>query len=126
MRSHWNSKRDFWHIWREEEIQVSDVKAFRNSTLDKETKKEIVQWRPQKEKFEIESIWNSGEFEAVGQDWILVSLLRPDRLLELVRHYVFFVQGIGKMIARYHQFLEFEDFMKESSILIQKVNDLEE
>ena len=57
-----------------------------------------------KEKTQIESIWNSGEFEAVGQDWILVSLLRPDRLLELVRHYVFFVQGIGKMIARYHQF----------------------
>ena len=42
--------RDFWHIWREEEIQVSDVKAFRNSTLDEETKKEIIQMETSKRK----------------------------------------------------------------------------
>ena len=41
MRSNWNNQELLAYL-EEEEIQVSDVKAFRNSTLDKETKKEIV------------------------------------------------------------------------------------
>ena len=37
------------------------------------------------------------------QDWLIISLLRPDRLLEFIRLFILFDRKVGKIAARYQQ-----------------------
>jgi len=59
--------------------------------------------RPSSAKDEYLSLIAGGELIVTDQDRLLVSLLRPDRLLEMTRLYTLFDKKVGKIVARYQQ-----------------------
>ena len=96
--------REFWHVWREEEIDEVSVKKWRNTLPNQQTQQQILDGHSPKEQQQIQALWDGGAFELNEQDRLIGHLLNPARFLEFVRHYVFNVEGTGKMVARYHQF----------------------
>ena len=50
-----------------------------------------------------ENLVAGGELALTGQDRLLISLLSPDRLLEMTRYYLLHDQRYGKIVARYQQ-----------------------
>lgn len=44
-----------------------------------------------------------GELAVSGQDKLLISLLSPERLLEMTRFFTLFDKKTGKIVARYQQ-----------------------
>ncbi|MGL5291864.1 MAG: type I restriction endonuclease subunit R, partial [Plesiomonas sp.] len=50
-----------------------------------------------------QSLTAMGELAVTGQDKILISLLSPDRLLEMTRYFTLFDKKAGKIVARYQQ-----------------------
>ncbi len=96
--------RKFWHVWREEEIDEKLVKKWRNKVPNRQVQKQILKRYPSKAQKQIQDLWNGKSFLVNEQDRLIANLLQPSRLLELIKHYIFYVEGIGKMVARYHQF----------------------
>ncbi|MBE6371802.1 MAG: type I restriction endonuclease subunit R [Lentisphaerae bacterium] len=67
---------------------------------------------------EEESVWQENEVKKhikgktfTNQDRAIISLLSPERLLKLIRYYVFYDNGLKK-IARYQQFFGVENIMR--------------
>ena len=67
---------------------------------------------------EEDSIWQENEVKKhikgksfTNQDRAIISLLSPERLLKLIRYYVFYDNGLKK-IARYQQFFGVENIMR--------------
>ena len=46
---------------------------------------------------------HSGSVLPTEQDRLLISLLRPDRLVDFTRRFIFFDRKLGKIAARYQQ-----------------------
>lgn len=92
----------FWSVWKDEEIGDSDVARLVGSTLPSMTLDAIYA-----EPFTGQRAYceerDAGGRSVSEQDRTLVALLRPDRLLELVRTFTVFDGGMRK-IARYQQF----------------------
>lgn len=93
----------FWANWREKEIAAEDLHALVNTPLataqkDKLFSASYAYTRPYFDELEA-----AGERQATPQDSTLMSLCRPDRLLDLVRGFVVYDAGTKK-IARYQQY----------------------
>lgn len=50
-----------------------------------------------------------GELAVSGQDKLLISLLSPERLLEMTRFFTLFDKKTGKIVARYQQVFGIKD-----------------
>ena len=93
----------FWAKWKEEEIIEAEFVRLKNKTLSNEQLSALFDHRPKSAKGEYLSLIASGDLTVTDQDRLLISLLRPDRLLEMTRLYTLFDKKVGKIVARYQQ-----------------------
>ncbi|MER9003078.1 MULTISPECIES: HsdR family type I site-specific deoxyribonuclease [unclassified Mesorhizobium] len=92
----------FWSLWREEEIPAADIDARVNVRLTAQQHFALFAERPPHVGAFFDGLW-SKPVAPTGQDRLIVSLLRPDRLLEFVRYFLLFDRKLGKIAARYPQ-----------------------
>lgn len=97
-----NTAGKFWSLWREEEIAAEDIQNIRSTSLSEAQISAVFADRPDWARKDYEAL-QAGPVLATEQDRMLVGLLRPDRLLEFVRYFIFFDRKKGKMAARYQQ-----------------------
>lgn len=93
----------FWATWREEDITEVDMAAIKNQKLSAADKNALFNHRPQQDRTWYENLVAGGELALTGQDRLQISLLSPNRLLEMTRYYILFDKRFGKIIARYPQ-----------------------
>ncbi|UTI02699.1 HsdR family type I site-specific deoxyribonuclease [Aeromonas caviae] len=93
----------FWAKWKEEMIIDAEMLRLKNKPLSHDQLKAIFDHRSQVEWDYYQSLIAGGELVVTDQDRLLVSLLRPDRLLEIPRFYTLFDAKAGKIVARYQQ-----------------------
>ncbi len=93
----------FWSRWKEEEIIEAEFVRLKNKKLSDKQIDRIFNHRPANTRKEYLSLLAGGELTVTDQDRLMVSLLRPDRLFEMVRLYSLFDQKAGRIVARYQQ-----------------------
>lgn len=93
----------FWAKWKEEEIVEAEFVRLKNNELEKNKVDKLFAHRPPSEKDEYLTLLASGELAVTDQDRLVISLLRPDRLLEMIRLFTLFDKKAGKIVARYQQ-----------------------
>ena len=93
----------FWSRWREMEDADAEVTVALNSpfTPDESQRTFADSFKGDRESYEAH--FTQGDRILTGQDKVLWSLARPERLLDLVRRFTLFDAG-EKKIARYQQF----------------------
>lgn len=96
------AKKEFWTVWEEEDIPETEFYRLKNQKISAIEKEIIFQKRPQVLSW-YENLTADKALAVTGQDRILISLLSPQRLLEMIRYYIFFDKKYGKIIARYPQ-----------------------
>jgi len=94
----------FWAAWREEDISDAEMYAVKNKKLTKLQKSALFSYRKPDDLAWYENLITSGDLMVTEQDKLIISLLRPDRLLEMVRYFILFDKKVGKIVARYQQF----------------------
>ena len=93
----------FWAKWKEEEITEAEFTRLKNKPLADDQVDALFNHRPAKMKTEYLSLISGGDLVVTDQDRLIVSLLRPDRLLDIARLYTLFDKKAGKIVARYQQ-----------------------
>lgn len=93
----------FWAAWREEEIAEADMLALKNQPLTPAQMAAIFEHRPAADLQWYQDLLGAGALALTGQDRLLISLLGPQRLLEMVRYYSLFDRKAGRIVARYQQ-----------------------
>ncbi len=93
----------FWAKWKEEDIIDAEFHRLKNKTLSPAQKSKIFNHREDHIKREFDTLISGGELMVTGQDKLLVSLLRHDRLLDISRMYTLFDKKAGRIVARYQQ-----------------------
>lgn len=98
-----NTPAKFWAAWREEDISDAEMYALKNKKLTVSQKHSLFSCRPVDDLNWYENLISGGDLAVTGQDQLLISLLKPERLLEIVRLYTLFDKKAGKIVARYQQ-----------------------
>lgn len=100
-----STPKEFWAVWKEEAAEEleQELYALVNKPLMDEQKREMFAGRKSWQREKLEEIWVAGERQVSAQDRALYSLLRPERLLELIFGYIIFDAG-DKKVARYQQY----------------------
>lgn len=93
----------FWAAWREEDISDAEMYAIKNRKLNDTQCNDLFGYRPTKDLDWYSNLTSSGELAVTGQDQLLISLLSPERLLEMTRYFMLFDKKAGKIVARYQQ-----------------------
>lgn len=93
----------FWAAWREEDLIEAQMLVIKNKRLTAAQKDGLFSHRPLEDRTWYETLIADGDLALTGQDRLLISLLSPDRLLEMIRYYTLFDSKIGKIVARYQQ-----------------------
>ncbi|WP_290434089.1 type I restriction endonuclease subunit R, partial [Aeromonas caviae] len=93
----------FWAAWREEDIGDGEMTAIKNQPLSSEQRSALFSHRPAADLGWYQSLVAAGELAVSDQDRLLISLLSPDRLLEMTRLFTLFDKKAGKIVARYQQ-----------------------
>ncbi len=93
----------FWAAWREEDISDAEMYIIKNQKLLPEQLDKIFGHRPVAARDWYQGLIVVGELAVTGQDKLLISLLLPERLLDMVRFYTLFDKKVGKVVARYQQ-----------------------
>ena len=93
----------FWAKWKEEDIIDAEFHRLKNKILSPEQKAKIFNHRESHIQREFDTLISGGELMVTGQDKLLVSLLRHDRLLDISRMYTLFDKKAGRIVARYQQ-----------------------
>ena len=97
------TEKKFWSKWKEREISEDEVFTI-NQILPSDQLEAIEEY------FEVSGL--AGDRQVSGQDRLIQSLCKPDRLIELARFFVPFDSGIKK-IARWQQFFAVNDILKK-------------
>ncbi|UOG92955.1 MAG: type I restriction endonuclease subunit R [Candidatus Thiothrix sulfatifontis] len=92
----------FWSAWREEDISPAEMHAIKNRPLTA-LQTELLFAHRTAQDWAWYQAWSAAELAVTGQDHLLISLLQPQRLLEMVRFYILFDKKVGKIVARYQQ-----------------------
>ncbi|WP_421997078.1 type I restriction endonuclease subunit R [Roseovarius confluentis] len=92
----------FWSIWREEEIPKAGLSAIRNQRLSEAQRAALFADRPNWA-LEAYKRLHAAPVATTEQDRLMIGLLRPDRLLDFTRRFMFFDKKLGKIVARYQQ-----------------------
>ncbi|MEN8331773.1 type I restriction endonuclease subunit R [Acinetobacter baumannii] len=98
-----NTPAKFWAAWREEDISDAEMYALKNKKLSAVQKNSLFAYRHADDLKWYENLIAGGDLAVTGQDQLLISLLKPERLLEMVRLYTLFDKKAGKIVARYQQ-----------------------
>jgi type I restriction enzyme R subunit len=98
-----NTPKKFWGSWTEEEISEAQMQEVKSTALTDEQKAALFADKPKWAKDDFERL-HSGLVLLTEQDRMIISLLRPDRLLDFTRRFIFFDRGNKKIAARYQQF----------------------
>ncbi|MFP8818257.1 type I restriction endonuclease subunit R [Acinetobacter johnsonii] len=93
----------FWAAWREEDISDAEMYALKNKKLSATQKQSLFGHRSTEDLNWYENLIAGGDLAVTGQDQLLISLLKLERLLEMVRFYTLFDKKAGKIVARYQQ-----------------------
>ncbi|EKN3392654.1 type I restriction endonuclease subunit R [Yersinia enterocolitica] len=93
----------FWAAWREEDITDAQMYAKRNQALSDTQIHSLFAHRPAADLTWYQQLIAGGELAVSGQDKLLISLLSPERLLEMTRFFTLFDKKTGKIVARYQQ-----------------------
>ncbi|MDB4838091.1 HsdR family type I site-specific deoxyribonuclease, partial [Marinomonas sp.] len=93
----------FWAKWTEENIIEAEFVRLKNRPLKQAQLNTLFQHRPAHMKAEYDSLIAAGELAVTDQDRLIVSLLRPDRLLDMTRLFTLFDKKAGRIVARYQQ-----------------------
>lgn len=93
----------FWATWREEDLSDAEMYVIKNQKLVPEQLDKLFGHRPVASRDWYQGLIAAGELAVTGQDKLLISLLLPERLLDMVRFYTLFDKKIGKVVARYQQ-----------------------
>ena len=89
--------------WREEDIDDSEQHTLKNRALSHQQKAAIFTHRPASALDWYETLIAGGDLAVNGLDQVLISLLSPERLLEMIRYFTLFDKKAGKIVARYQQ-----------------------
>lgn len=92
----------FWAKWREEEFDESRFDSIKNRKLSNESVSRLLDNREPWVKDYFVSLWQA-PLASTDQDRLLVSLLKPERLIEFIRFYILYDRRFGKIAARYQQ-----------------------
>jgi type I restriction enzyme R subunit len=109
----------FWAKWIEEEIIEAEFVRLKNNKLKDKQLDAIFNHRPVVARNEYLSLVAGGDLTVTDQDRLIVSLLRPDRLLEMAKLYTLFDKKAGKIVARYQQVFGIK-------ALVKRINSFEE
>jgi len=95
----------FWAIWKEEDhgTQEKHLHELVNQPLGADFKTRLFAERDEYQRHSMENAWQAGERLPSPQDKAIHSLLRPERLLELIYQYIVF-DNKEKKICRYQQY----------------------
>ena len=95
----------FWAGWKEEnkEAQEEILHELVNAPTSNDFKARLFLERTEQQRGFMERLWGSGERLPSPQDKAIHSLLRPERLLELIYQFIVF-DNKEKKIARYQQY----------------------
>ncbi len=95
----------FWAIWKEEDQngQEKYLHGLVNQVLSEDLKSRLFAERDEYQRRSMEIAWQAGERLPSPQDKAIHSLLRPERLLELIYQYIVF-DNKEKKICRYQQY----------------------
>lgn len=93
----------FWAKWKEEQIPEAEFVRLKNHKLSDEQLNKLFNHRPVKSKDDYLSLVAAGDLTVTDQDRLIVSLLRPERLLDMTRLFTLFDKKAGKIVARYQQ-----------------------
>ena len=93
----------FWAKWREEEFDEAQISVLKNAALKADTRTALFEGKSTQLVAYFDALW-AQTMQPTDQDRMLVSLLKPTRLLEFLRGYVLFDRKVGKIVARYQQF----------------------
>jgi type I restriction enzyme R subunit len=93
----------FWAKWKEELIPETEFVRLKNHKLNDDEISNLFSHRRPSDKTEYQSLVAAGDLAVTDQDRLIVSLLRPDRLLEMTRLFTLFDKKAGKIVARYQQ-----------------------
>ena len=93
----------FWAKWKEELISETEFARLKNQNLDDATISRLFAHRPATTKAAYQSLIAAGKLAVSDQDRLLVSLLKPERLLEMTQLFTLFDKKVGKIVARYQQ-----------------------
>lgn len=94
----------FWAAWREEDISDIAMHDIKNKPLSKAQREALFGTRPPAVADWYDNLVSHGELAVTEQDQLLISLLSPNRLLEMTRLFVIFDKKFGKIVARYQQY----------------------
>ncbi len=92
----------FWAKWRERDFDETLFARIKNTPLPTTGKNRLFAHRDPETRDHFEELW-SGSLAPTDQDRLLISLLKPERLLEFVRFFILFDRKAGKVAARYPQ-----------------------
>ncbi|MGP5011897.1 type I restriction endonuclease subunit R [Psychrobacter glacincola] len=106
---------NFWSKWIEEEISEPEFYRLKNQRLDDAQIDHLFSNRSAYDKREYQSLLDAGELAVTDQDRLIISLLRPDRLLDMTRYYTLFDSKAGKIVARYQQVFGIKALVKRIS-----------
>jgi len=93
----------FWAKWVEEEISEPEFHRLKNQTLNDKQIDNLFSDCPTSIKEEYQSLVDGGDLVVTDQDRLIISLLQPQRLLEMTRMFTLFDKKAGKIVARYQQ-----------------------
>ena len=110
----------FWAKWVEEEIQEPEFHRLKNQKLSDEQLSRLFDHRPTSAKKEYLSLIDAGDLIVTDQDRLIVSLLKPERLLEMTRMFTLFDKKAGKIVARYQQVFGIKALIKRISSFDEK------
>lgn len=105
----------FWAKWVEEEIQEPEFNHLKNQALSPEQIDCLFDHRPASIKNEYQALIDGGDLVVTDQDRLIVSLLKPERLLEMTRMFTLFDKKAGKIVARYQQVFGIKALIKRIS-----------
>lgn len=103
----------FFSIWKEDytEQEKAILEHLVNAKLSDKSLSDVFSERPDWQTAEMKKIWDSGIKIPDNQDKTIYSLLRPERLLELVKFYIVYDNKVKK-IARYQQYFAIKNTLK--------------
>jgi type I restriction enzyme R subunit len=104
----------FWSAWTEEEITEAEMQAVKSTPLSEAQKAALFADKPKWMRDGFDRL-HSGSMWPTEQDKLIVSLLRPDRLLDFTRRFIFFDRKQGKIAARYQQVQGAKAILKQVS-----------
>ena len=110
----------FWAKWVEEEISEPEFHRLKNQTLSPEQIESLFAHRPASIKDEYQSLIDGGDLVVTDQDRLIISLLKPERLLEMTRMFTLFDKKAGKIVARYQQVFGIKALIKRISSFDEK------